>query len=239
MKNRLLLWVPLALFAFFAGLAGYMLTQEKDQFVESTMIGQPLPDFALDPAFGGLPGAAKADLVGGKPRLLNIWASWCTPCIAEAPQLEALQARGVEIVGIAIRDRPEDVAAFLAQHGNPYARIGADDMSEVMLGIGSQGVPETFVIGPDGTIRAAYRGPLTPEVVESTILPALEAAEWTEPALEAAFATVGTANNRKPTDYFAPVRFATSGQGGGAHLLGVLRVLGRDTTLARLKAFIA
>jgi glutamyl-tRNA synthetase len=71
------------------------------------------------------------------------------------------------------------------------------------------------------------------------LLPALEAAEWTEPALEAAFAAVGTANNRKPTDYFAPARFAISGQGGGAHLLGVLRVLGRDTTLARLQAYAA
>ena len=71
------------------------------------------------------------------------------------------------------------------------------------------------------------------------LLPALEAAAWNEPALEAAFAAVGAANERKPTDYFAPVRFATSGQGGGAHLLGVLRVLGRDTTLARLKSFAA
>ncbi|MEY3110449.1 MAG: hypothetical protein RL079_1134, partial [Verrucomicrobiota bacterium] len=71
------------------------------------------------------------------------------------------------------------------------------------------------------------------------LLPTLEAAAWTEPALEAAFAAVGAARERKPTDYFAPVRFATSGQGGGAHLLGVLRVLGRDTTLARLKSFAA
>ncbi len=71
------------------------------------------------------------------------------------------------------------------------------------------------------------------------LLPALESAAWNEPALEAAFAAVGAAHERKPTDYFAPVRFAISGQGGGAHLLGVLRVLGRDTTLARLKSFAA
>ncbi len=69
------------------------------------------------------------------------------------------------------------------------------------------------------------------------LLPALEAAEWSEPALEAAFAAVGAAHGRKPTDYFAPARFAVSGQGGGAHLLGVLRVLGRDATLARLRAY--
>ncbi|MBY0343494.1 MAG: DsbE family thiol:disulfide interchange protein [Sphingomonadales bacterium] len=151
------LWVPLALFAFFAGLAAYMLTQEKDQFVESTMIGQPLPEFALDPAYAGLPGAAKADFTG-KPRLLNIWASWCLPCIAEAPQLEALQKQGVEIVGIAIRDRPEDVANFLAKYGNPYSRIGSDAISEVQLAIGSSGVPETFVIDGKGVIRYQHIG---------------------------------------------------------------------------------
>ena len=131
MRARLALWIPLALFAFFAGLAAYMLTQPKQQFVESTMIGQPLPAFALDPAFSGLPGAAKADFTG-KPKLLNIWASWCVPCIAEAPHLETLRRQGAEIVGIAIRDRPEDVARFLGQHGNPYARIGRDDFSSML-----------------------------------------------------------------------------------------------------------
>jgi cytochrome c biogenesis protein CcmG/thiol:disulfide interchange protein DsbE len=158
MTSRLYLWVPLALFAFVAGLAAYMLTQEKDQFVESTMIGEPLPAFALKPAFAGLPGASKADFTGGKPRLLNIWASWCLPCIAEAPQLEALQAQGAEIIGIAIRDRPEDVAAFLGRHGNPYARIGSDPISEVQLAIGSSGVPETFVIDAEGVIRYQHIG---------------------------------------------------------------------------------
>lgn len=158
MRNRLWLWVPLALFAFFAGLAGYMLTQEKEQFVASTMIGQPLPDFALPAAFDGLPGAAKGDLTGGKPRLLNIWASWCLPCIAEAPQLDALKKQGVEIVGIAVRDRPEDVANFLGRYGNPYSRIGSDKISEVQLAIGSSGVPETFVIDAKGVIRYQHIG---------------------------------------------------------------------------------
>jgi len=162
--RKLTLWLPLALFAFFAGLAAYMLTQEKDQFVESTMIGQPLPAFALDPAFDGLPGASKADFAG-KPKLLNIWASWCLPCIAEAPQLEALQRQGVEIIGIAIRDKPADVAGFLAKNGNPYARIGSDRISEVQLAIGSSGVPETFVIDAKGIIRHQHIGDIRPEDV--------------------------------------------------------------------------
>ncbi|NCP13974.1 MAG: DsbE family thiol:disulfide interchange protein [Sphingomonadales bacterium] len=158
MRSRLFLWLPLALFAFFAGVAGYMLTQDKDEFVESTMIGEPLPEFALEPAVAGLPGASKAHFVGGKPRLLNIWASWCLPCIAEAPQLEALQAEGVEIIGIAIRDRPEDVSNFLGRYGNPYAAIGSDKISEVQLAIGSSGVPETFVIDANGVIRYQHIG---------------------------------------------------------------------------------
>lgn len=176
MRSRLYLWVPLALFAFFAGVAGYMLTQEKDQFVESAMIGQPLPEFTLEPAYPGLPGASKADFTGGKPRLLNIWASWCLPCIAEAPQLEALKAQGVEIVGIAIRDRPEDVANFLGRYGNPYTRIGGDPISEVQLAVGSSGVPETFVIDSKGVIRYQHIGDIREGDV-STLLAELEKAQ--------------------------------------------------------------
>ena len=155
---RLAYLVPLALFLFFAGLAGYMLTQPKDQNIPSQMIEQPLPDFTLTPALEGMPGASRGDFVGGQPRLLNIWASWCLPCIAEAPQLEALKEQGVEIIGIAVRDRPEAVADFLSRYGNPYTRIGADDISELMLEIGASGVPETYVIDAEGNIRYQHIG---------------------------------------------------------------------------------
>ncbi|MDJ0977216.1 MAG: DsbE family thiol:disulfide interchange protein [Erythrobacter sp.] len=156
--NRVWVWVPLILFIGFGALAGFMLTQPKDDLVVSQMVGKPLPAFDLRPATQGLPGASADDFRDGKPRLLNIWASWCLPCIAEAPQLEALKASGVEIVGIAIRDRPEDVATFLERHGNPYSRIGADDRSEVQLELGSSGVPETFVIDGQGIIRHQHIG---------------------------------------------------------------------------------
>ncbi|WP_369025492.1 DsbE family thiol:disulfide interchange protein [Qipengyuania sp. RANM35] len=159
------LWVPLLLFSAFLGLAAYQLTQPKDEFVESRMIGKELPYFALPPAMEGSLGTANADFKDGKPRLLNIWASWCVPCIAEAPHLDALKRQGVEIVGIAIRDRPEDVARFLAQHGSPYSRIGRDDLSEVQLAIGSSGVPETFVIDGKGVIRYQHIGDVRAENV--------------------------------------------------------------------------
>ncbi|MBD2842174.1 DsbE family thiol:disulfide interchange protein [Erythrobacter rubeus] len=155
---RTIFFIPLALFLFFAGLAGYMLTQEKNQTVASAMIDKALPEFDLEPAYDGLPGASRADFIGGEPKLLNIWASWCLPCIAEAPQLEALKEEGVEIIGIAIRDTPEDVTNFLDRHGNPYTRIGADDISALQIEIGAAGVPETFVIDGEGSIRYQHIG---------------------------------------------------------------------------------
>lgn len=148
-------WVPLLVFAGFVGLAAFMLAKPKDEFVESRMVGKELPYFALRPAVPDRPGLASADYKSGQPRLLNIFASWCLPCAAEAEQLRRLEEQGAVIDGIAIRDKPEDVAAFLARYGNPYRAIGADDLSEVQLALGSSGVPETFVI--DGRGRIAYQ----------------------------------------------------------------------------------
>ncbi len=158
-------WIPLALFALFLGVAAYQLTQPKDEFIPSTMIGEPLPEFDLRPAAADRPGLSDAYFRDGTPKLLNIWASWCVPCIAEAPQLERLRQSGAEIVGVAIRDRPQDVAGFLARYGNPYSRIGADDLSEVQLGIGSSGVPETFVIDGQGRIIYQHIGDVRAEHV--------------------------------------------------------------------------
>ncbi len=155
---RWTLWVPLALFTFFLGLAGYQLTQPKDEFIPSTMVGKPLPEFSLEPMLEGAPGVSTADFQDGQPRLLNVWASWCLPCIAEAPHLDALKEEGAQIVGVAIRDTPENVARFLDQHGNPYSRIGSDPISAIQLEIGSSGVPETFVIDGAGIIRYQHIG---------------------------------------------------------------------------------
>lgn len=161
--SRWTLWLPLVLFLGFVALVMFGLYRPADRDVASAMIGKPLPEFALRAAVEERPGLSRADLADGKPRLLNIFASWCVPCAVEAPQLAALQAEGIDVAGVAIRDRPEDVAAFLARHGNPFSRIGADDRSIVQLGIGSSGVPETFVIDGKGTIRYQHIGEIRPE----------------------------------------------------------------------------
>jgi len=156
--NRWILWVPLAMFFGFCALFAYHLARPKTEFVASTMIGKALPEFSLKAAASNRPALSTADFRDGKPRLFNVFASWCIPCAAEAPQLEMLRRRGADIVAVAIRDRPDDVADFLSRYGNPYSRIGADDLSEVQLGIGSSGVPETFVIDGDGMITYQHIG---------------------------------------------------------------------------------
>lgn len=163
--RRWVIWLPLALFAAFVALVLIGLFRPAPREVESAMIGKPLPEFALRPAIAARPGLAAADFRLGEPRLLNIFASWCVPCAVEAPQLAELARRGARIDGVAIRDRAEDVEAFLARHGNPFARIGADDVSSVQIAIGSSGVPETFVVDGKGMIRYQHIGEIRPEHV--------------------------------------------------------------------------
>lgn len=157
-RSRWALWLPLGLFAAFLLLVFYGLVRPANRDIESAMVGKPLPEFALPQAVPEREGLSKADFATGEPSLLNIFASWCIPCAIEAPQLEQLRQEGVTVNGIAIRDRTEDLNGFLERNGNPFARIGADNVSAVQLGIGSSGVPETFVIDGQGVIRYQHIG---------------------------------------------------------------------------------
>lgn len=156
--SKLLIWLPLALFLGFFGLFASGLLHPDDRIISSKLVGEPLPPFALPAAASDRPPLSNAQLVGSKPRLLNIFASWCVPCAAEAPQLMVLKQAGVEIDAIAIRDARPDVDAFLKRYGNPYARIGLDARSEVQIALGSSGVPESFVIDRQGRIAYQHVG---------------------------------------------------------------------------------
>lgn len=153
--KKWLLWMPLVAFVILAGLFAWRLPQEPDTKVRSRLIGKPLPPFSLAPIVPGKPGIATVGFAKGQPLLLNVFGSWCIPCVAEAPQLAQLQAKGAVINAIAIRDTPNAVAAFLRDNGDPYAAIGDDQASAVQLALGSSGVPETFVV--DGRGRIAYQ----------------------------------------------------------------------------------
>jgi len=139
----------------------WRIVRPPDPAVPSQLISRPLPQFALPAALPAKPGLKSADLATGEPRLLNVFASWCVPCADEAEVLGELRQRGVKIDAIAIRDTPMAISAFLARHGDPYDRIGADARSSVQISLGSSGVPETFVIDGRGVMRHQYLGPLT------------------------------------------------------------------------------
>lgn len=164
--SRWALWLPLVFFGGFVLLVLYGLQRPAEREVRSAMIGKPLPQFSLRAAAADRPGLSFADMADGKPKLLNIFASWCVPCAVEARQLAQLQAMGVEVVGVAIRDKPDDLKLFLQRYGNPYSRIGADDVSAIQFAVGSSGVPESFVIDGKGTIRYQHIGDIREDQVE-------------------------------------------------------------------------
>ena len=159
------IWLPLALFMAFVVVVVIGLYRPADRTVASTLIGKPMPAFALPAALPDRPGLKSADMAAGKPHLVNIFASWCIPCRVEAPQLGALAKAGVPIAGISVRDSEEALTGFLKENGDPYQRIGADDDGKVQLALGSSGVPETYVIDGKGVIRYQHIGEIRPDDV--------------------------------------------------------------------------
>jgi cytochrome c biogenesis protein CcmG/thiol:disulfide interchange protein DsbE len=133
------------------------------------MIGKPVPQFALGAAMPGKEGLSSGELIDGKPKLVHFFASWCVPCIGEAPVLEQLKQRGVTIEGIAVRDRPDELAQFLSRNGDPFERLGSDPQSETQLAFGSSGVPETFLVDGRGIIRLQHVGPIEAGEVGSIV----------------------------------------------------------------------
>ena len=174
--SRAVRFLPLIVLAAIIGAMLWRLANPADTIIRSRLEGQPVPAFTLPAAVPGKPALTSATLATGYPRLLNIFASWCVPCIGEAPVLDQLKRRGVQIDAIAIRDRPADVARFLALHGDPFVRIGSDNDSRVQLALGSSGVPETFVVDGKGIIRYQHVGPIEHDQIRM-ILVELEKAE--------------------------------------------------------------
>ncbi|MES2057475.1 MAG: redoxin family protein [Pseudomonadota bacterium] len=173
--KRGVIWLPLAGFALLFAVVASGLIRPADRTVRSALIGKQLPTFSLAAMVPDKPGLGSAVFNQGQPRLLNVFASWCVPCIAEAPQLMKLRQMGVPIDAIAIRDSTPAIQAFLKRNGDPYQRIGNDAESSVQLALGSSGVPETFVIDGHGRVVKQHVGDIRADDIPE-ILAALQAA---------------------------------------------------------------
>jgi cytochrome c biogenesis protein CcmG/thiol:disulfide interchange protein DsbE len=162
----------------FVGLAATFyvgMQRENPDELPSQFIGQPPPPVTPE-ALPGLPGVDPEALASGEIRLVNFWASWCPPCRAEHPRLMALQAEGVAIAGVNMRDREADALAFLDRLENPFAAIAFDPQGRTSIDWGVTAPPETFIIGRDGRVVYRHIGPLIGTDYEKRFLPALEAA---------------------------------------------------------------
>ena len=166
-----------------AGLMGgffVFLQQGPPGALPSPLIGKAAPDITLPPLDDQNEGFARSDLGQGKPIVINFWASWCAPCRIEHPTLEALSKRpGITVYGVDYKESlygktAKDARDFLTELGNPFSKINQDQPGRVAIDWGVTGVPETFVVDGNGVIRVHYAGPMTDEVVERLILPALK-----------------------------------------------------------------
>ena len=167
--------LPLILLVALVSVFAFSIDRDSG-LVRSVLIDKPAPQFDL-PAVEGLtvPGFGSAAL-SGEPTVVNVFASWCIPCRDEHPLLEALKAEtGIRLFGINHSDAPENAVAFLAELGNPYDAVGADRDRRVSIDWGVYGVPETFLVDAKGVIVYKHVGPLTPEAIESELLPAIAA----------------------------------------------------------------
>ncbi len=180
MNLRLGRWLPLLAFLVLATLlaAGVWISQRPNrEALPSPLIGKPAPQFNL-PVLGEPDRmVSKQDLLGA-PYLLNVWGSWCPSCREEHPVITRFaESKRIRVVGYDWKDDPADALRWLEQFGNPYWLVLADPDSRSALDWGIYGAPETFLVDGKGIIRWKHVGPITDDVLERKLLPAVQQLE--------------------------------------------------------------
>lgn len=186
-RSPLVFLAPLIIFGLLAIVFGVGLFSGDKSKVPSALIGRIAPAITLAPLEGlqrdgkPVPAFGNADLAGGKATLVNVWASWCAPCRVEHPVLmglaetDAVKQGKVALVGMNYKDEAENARRFLGALGNPFSAVGVDAAGRGAIEWGVYGVPETFVIGPDGRILEKHVGPLDQMAASKLLQRALKA----------------------------------------------------------------
>lgn len=174
--------LPLLVFAGFAAVAAKMLYEQDVNGLDvsaipSALIGTRAPSLALPPLEGANVPALTDTAINGKLTLVNVFASWCVPCRQEHPMLKELSKdERLNIVGINYKDKSDNALRFLGELGNPYAAIGIDPNGKAAIDWGVYGIPETYLVGPDGTIIYKKVGPIDAATYDRELIPAIEKA---------------------------------------------------------------
>ena len=174
-RRPLLMALPLLFFLGLAMLFWFRLGDGDPSRIPSALIGHPAPQTVLPPLAGLLadgvqvPGLDPA-ILKGRISLVNVWASWCVPCHDEAPLLTRLaKDKRLQLVGINYKDTPDNARRFLGRYGNPFDVVGVDGNGRAAIEWGVYGVPETFIVGREGTILYKLVGPITPDNVDAVL----------------------------------------------------------------------
>jgi cytochrome c biogenesis protein CcmG, thiol:disulfide interchange protein DsbE len=164
------IWLPLAFIALIGLLAAGLRLNPRE--VPSPLVGKPAPSFELPLLHAPDKIFTQKDMLGSV-WVLNVWASWCAPCLLEHPVVTAL-AKSVPVVGLNYKDAREDALPWLKRNGDPYRLSVYDDTGRIGIDYGVYGVPETYVIDRKGVIRYKHIGPLTPEVAREKLVPLVQ-----------------------------------------------------------------
>ncbi|MDQ1187292.1 DsbE family thiol:disulfide interchange protein [Agrobacterium larrymoorei] len=179
-SRYILALLPLLVFGGFAAIAAKMLYEQDVNGLDvsaipSALIGTKAPSLALPPLEGSNVPALTDAAIAGKLTLVNVFASWCVPCRQEHPMLKELSKdKRLNIVGINYKDKTDNAVRFLGELGNPYAAIGVDPNGRAAIDWGVYGIPETYLVGPDGTIIYKKVGPIDVATYERELIPAIE-----------------------------------------------------------------
>jgi cytochrome c biogenesis protein CcmG, thiol:disulfide interchange protein DsbE len=174
--------LPLVAFAALAALFWFRLGGGDPSKIPSALIGHPAPQTALPQLEGLVIGGAQVPgldpaVFKGKVSVVNVWASWCVPCHDEAPLLIELgKDKRLQLIGINYKDSPDNARRFLGRYGNPYGIVGVDGNGRAAIEWGVYGVPETFIVGREGTILYKLVGPVTPENIDTVLKAEIEEA---------------------------------------------------------------
>ena len=160
--NRMMLFIPLIIFAVMAAFLGGGIGRENKDVLPSPLVDKPFPQFILQQVEAEKQ-LTQTDLQG-KPMLVNVWATWCPTCKAEHEFLNTLAAEGIRIIGINYKDDDEEAKIWLRDYGNPYEFNISDPKGKLGLELGVYGAPETFFVDGDGIIRAKHVGDLNQRV---------------------------------------------------------------------------
>ena len=163
-------WIAFFFVSLVALLAAGLMLNPRE--VPSPLVGKPAPHFELPLLAAPDKTFSQKDMLG-EVWVLNVWASWCPPCLVEHPVITEL-SKSVPVVGLNYKDAREDALPWLKRNGDPFQLTVYDQKGRIGIDYGVYGVPETYVIDRAGVIRYKHIGPLSRDAAQKKVRPLIE-----------------------------------------------------------------